>query len=293
MSKKNRKEYIVFGVIAVLTAGFMIATAQIGPKKYYPFDDSKLQIVFLGDSNIANRIEGVKVSERVAEALDGEVYNAAVGGTTAAKVNTDNYVDRTADLFCLYNLSKIIEIEEQQPLLDFRAMMPANEQKAIARANMLTQIEYEEIDYIVISYGVNEYTSGSPAVCGENPYDETTYEGALRSSVERIGRACPNGTIILSSISYCAYVKEGEAVQDGYVYNPGGGYLAEYRDAAKKVASEYDNVVFMDNLELLGIDAGNHEQFLLDGIHFNETAQKLFAEHLVSIITEIESNKDE
>lgn len=293
MSKKSRKEYIVFVVIAVLTAVLMIAIAQIKPKKYYPFDDSKLQIVFLGDSNIANRIEGVKVSERVAEALDGEVYNAAVGGTTAAKVNTDNYIDRTADLFCLHNLSKIIEIEEQQPLLDFRATMPVNEQKAIARTNMLTQIEYEEIDYIVISYGVNEYMSGIPAVSGENPYDVTTYEGALRSSVERIGKACPNSIIILSSISYCAYIKEGEAVQDGYVYNPGGGYLAEYRNAAQRVASEYENVVFMDNLELMGIDATNHEQYLLDGIHFNETAQKLYAEQLVNIITEIENGKDE
>ncbi len=203
-----------------------------------------------------------------------------------------NYFDHTADLFCLYNISKIMEIEEYQVLLDFKETMSITEQTAIEKVDILTQIEYEEIDYIVISYGVNDYTVGVPA-SGEEPYEESTYEGALRSSIERIQKMCPNSTIIISSITYCSYTGDEDNTKDGYEYDWGGGYITEYRDAAKRVASEYSNVIFMDNLELLDINASNYNQYLFDGIHFSTAGQELYTDCLINVIRENESNQDE
>ena len=57
MKKSKLKKYIVLGIVAAISAGLILATTLIGSKKYYPFDDTKMQIVFLGDSNIANNID--------------------------------------------------------------------------------------------------------------------------------------------------------------------------------------------------------------------------------------------
>lgn len=291
VNKKNIIKYIVFVVIAVISAGIILATTKIGSKKYYPFDDSKMQIVFFGDSNIANEVEGQTIPDRVAELMDCEVYNCAVGGTTAAKINTENYFDRTGDLFCLYNMSKIMEIEDYQAMLDFREKLSYSEEEGVGKLNMLVNLDYAKVDYIVISYGINDYTAGIRADSAGNPYDETTYEGALRSSVERISELCPESTIILSTITYCAYAEDAD--KDGYSYDWGGGFITEYRDAAVRVASEYENVFVIDNLELLGINDANYKDYLSDGIHFNSEAQKLYTNYLVDMLMKIESNKDE
>lgn len=292
MKKKNIKKYFILAMIATVSAGLLLATTKIGVKKQYPTDENRLQILFFGDSNIANASEGKTIPERVAEYIECDAYNCAVGGTTAAKINNADYFDHTADLFCLYNISKIMEIEEYQALLDFYDTMPVNEQMAIEKVDMLTQIKYEEIDYVIISYGVNDYTAGIPAD-SEEPFEENTYEGALRKSVERIQKMCPDSTIIISSITYCSYTGEEDNKKDGYEYDWGGGYINEYRDAAKRVASEYSNVIFMDNLELLDINASNYNQYLSDGIHFSAMGQKMYTDCLVSIIQENENNKDE
>lgn len=292
MTKKSIKEYIIFSLIAIIAAGSVIATAQIGTGKYYPGDESKLQIVFLGDSNIAYDYEGKTIPHRVAERIECDVYNCAVGGTTATKINTSNYVDKSFDLLCLYNITKIIETEDHQPLMDYFGEATVNEQLATEKMQMLVNIKYEEIDYIVISYGLNDYTTGS-AISSEDKYDEMTYEGAMRCAIERLQRICPNATIVVSSITYCAFSENGRMVEDGYERNWGGGYIDDYRDAARRVASEYENVIFMDNLELLGIDKMNCAEYIHDEMHLNSAGQEKYADCLVEIIKENESSKDD
>lgn len=292
MKKKPIKECIVFGVIMLIAAVFIMATAKIGTKKYYPGDDSKLQIVFFGDSNIAYDFDDKTIPHRVAERIECDVYNCAVGGTAAAKINTANFFDKSFDLLCLYNVTKIMEIEDHQPLLDFFWEATQNEQQATGKMEMLTNIDYDEIDYIVISYGLNDYTTGRP-INNENPYDERTYEGALRSSIERLQKLCPNATIIVSSITYCVFYENGEVVEDGYERSWGGGHIDDYRDAAEVVAAEYDNVIFMDNLELLGIDRTNYEEYIRDDLHLNVVGQEKYTDILVEIIKENENSKDE
>ena len=292
MKKKPIKECIVFSLIALIAAVSIIATAQIGTKKYYPGDESKLQIVFLGDSNIAYDIEGKTIPHRVEERFECDVYNCAVGGTTATKTNTLNYVDKSFDLLCLYNITKVMDTEDHQPLMDFFAETTVNEQLGTGKMQMLVNIKYEEVDYIIISYGLNDYTMGC-AISGEDQYDETTYEGALRCSVERLQRICPNATIIVSSITYCAFSENGKLAEDGYERNWGGGYINDYRDAAERVASEYENVIFMDNLELLEIDKTNCAEYIHDEMHLNSAGQEKYADCLVEIIKENESSKDD
>ena len=47
------------------------------------------------------------------------------------------------------------------------------------------------------------------------------------------------------------FSENGKVKEDGYERSCGGGYINDYRDAAQHVVSEYENVIFMDNLEKL------------------------------------------
>lgn len=294
MAKNKRiKEYTVFIIVAIVAAVAILSTSKIGTRKYYFGDENTLQILVLGDSNMAYDLGDRSIPQRIAERMECDVYNCAVGGTTASKTNHENYVDWTIDSLCLYNLTRIMETENEQTLYDFYYDAPLNERYAIDNMYMLTELENEDVDYVVISYGLNDYLAGQP-ICSEDVYDETSYAGALRSSIERIQGKYPNATIILSSITYCVFYEEdGVDFAEGYEKDWGGGSVTAYRDAAKMVSEEYTDVYFMDNLELLEIDKTNFSDYMKDNMHLNAAGQERYVDSFVKIIEEIESGNNE
>lgn len=292
MKKKPVKECIIFGIIAVIAAIMILGSARIGTTKYYPAEgDEKVQILFLGDSNLAYDFGDKTIPQRLEERMDVTVYNCAAGGTSAAKINSSNFFDFSFDLLCLHNLIKVMECEDHQPLLDFYADASVNERGATERMEILADIDYESLDYIVVAYGLNDYVSGRP-VYGEDPYDIISYAGALRTAIESLQRTAPNAKIIVSSITYCIFYENGAMAYDGYEKSYDGGYINEYRDAAKMVATEYDNVYFLDNLELLEINRDNSTEYLRDGMHLTVAGQELYTDNLEEIITKIESENN-
>jgi len=286
------KEKIAFGIISLISALSLWFTTFIGAQKVYPLNDEEcMRILFLGDSNYAYEYDGYTIPQRIGEALNAEIYNCAVGGTTAAKLPTADYIDTKMDMFCLHNMVRLMETSDLQSVRDFHGIFNDYEYHGLIKATILTDIDLKQMDYIVISYGVNDYTSGLP-LYGESNYDEKTYTGALRKAIERIQNLCPDAKIILSSITYCALINEKD-YQDGYEVSWGGGTIDEYRDAMQLVATEYKNVYFIDNLNELPIAYENFEQYLSDGLHLNATGQQVYAEHFVSLIKEIESDVNE
>lgn len=293
MKKKPIKEYIVFGAVALVVAIAIIMTRQIGTGKIYPLEENdKLQILFLGDSNFAYDFGDRTIPDRIGERLGADVYNCAIGGTAAAKLDTTYYFDSDLDAFNLYNFSKIMVTGDYQGVNAYGSRGGDFGKMAVRKAEILTNIDLDELDYIVIAYGLNDYTSGC-RVYGEEPYDETTYIGALRGSVERIKEACPNAKIILSSITYCIFYGNDIVTEDGYEKSYGGGYINEYRDAMETVAAEYENVYFIDNLEKLDINAENHTEYLHDEMHLNYAGQEMYVESFIDELEMIESVANE
>lgn len=293
VEKKSLKKYVVFVVTAMAAAGLVLLSTQIGQKRYYPFeDDQRMQILFLGDSNFAYDFGDKTIPQRIGEELDANVFNAAIGGTAAAKLNDDNYIDSQLDLFGLYNLSKVMVNGDEQSLYEYYNQGGGFAKDAFGKAEMISNIKLEELDYIVISYGLNDYTTGC-AIYGEDPYDEETYSGALKTSVERIQKACPNATIILSSITYCIFYGNNIETQDGYEKDYGGGTINDYRDAMESIAAEYENVYFIDNLERLDIDKSNYEQYLNDEMHLSVEGHHMYVDSFLNKLEEIESIKNE
>ncbi len=287
MNKKIGKG-LLFGSIALLSGIAILLTGTISKKTYYPIEgDDRVQILFLGDSNIANEVEGQTIPQLISGYLDVNVYNCAVGGTTAAKANTDNHADAILDLFCLYNLSKALEAQDHHVFTDFYGEGNTLERNAMKTMEMMGNIDCEQIDYVILSYGLNDYVGGFP-IESSNRYDEETYAGALRSAIGRIQKKCPNAVIICSSITYCMFEDEQGNPTDGYEKDWGGGTIQQYCDAMELVAGEYDNVYFMDNLKELDIHEGNFTEYLRDAMHFSVKGQEMYAQNLSTLIQQIE-----
>lgn len=289
MKKGPIKEWVVFGILTFVSALLLWCTTLIGSKKTYPYgDEDCLRLLFLGDSNYVYEMNGTTIPQRIGEQLNAEVYNCAVGGTTAAKLDTANYIDTKMDLFCLSNMVKIMECGDVQGVRDFAGSFDEYGYHGFLKATILADIDFKKMDYVVLSYGINDYTTGRP-VWGENPYDWNTYAGALRNAIESIKKTCPNAKIIIASITYCTLISE-DGYPDGYQTSYGGGTIEEYRDAAMLVASEYESVFFLDNLKELPITYQNFSDYLCDGLHLNEQGQIAYTEHFVSMLEEIERN---
>ncbi len=293
MKKRPIKEYIVFGTVALVAAIAIIMTRQIGSEKIYPLEENdKLQMLFLGDSNFAYDFGDRTIPDRIGERLNADIYNCAIGGTAAAKLDTTYFLDSGFDAFNLYNLSKIMMSGDYQGVNAYGGIGGDLGKSAVLKAEIVTNIDLDELDYVVIGYGLNDYTTGCEAY-GEEPYDETTYIGALRSSVERIKKACPNATIILSSITYCIFYGNDIAMQEGYEKDYGGGYITDYRDAMETVAAEYENVYFIDNLENLDINKENYMDYLHDEMHLNYAGQEMYVDSFIEELEMIESVANE
>lgn len=293
MKKRPIIKIVVFVCVAILAAGAVLYSTKIGTKKYHPqIIDDRVQILFLGDSNLAYGYGAGTIPEMIEKELDANIYNCAIGGTSAAKLNTSNYFENSFDLYNLYNIAKVMECEDHQITRDYFIDADWRERETAKKLIMLPNIDYDTLDYIVISYGLNDYSSGVP-LAGEDAYDEETYLGAMRYSVETIRRICPNAKIILSSITYCVFEQEGQAPEDGYVKDWGGGTIDQYRDGLKMIASEYEGVYFLDNLEDLNINQDTYRQYLADSIHLNEDGQRLYVDNFLSFVEEIESDEDE
>lgn len=288
MKKEREKEkFIVIGLsVAVLL--LLLCTVFIGQKKYYPFkEDDRTQVLFLGDSNIAYDYEGDSIPVMLETAGYYTAYNGAIGGTSASCINLTGNPDGLTDLFCFYNLAKIIHTGDLQAVLELEDDKTTED---MGKIGMLTDLYLDKMDYLVISYGLNDYTIGC-RIEGEDPYDESTYCGALRSGIELLKEDCPNAVIILSSITYCTFAEEGKPFADGYSVNWGGGTIQDYHDAMKKVAEEYEGVVFFDTLESMGVNAENYEIYLKDDIHFNDEGRKLYLDCLMELLKEKENNE--
>lgn len=282
MKKKIKIENFIMAAIVLLVALGLLGISFISPRKYYPYaGDSNLQIVVMGDSNMAYHFEGKSIPTLLNEKEGYTAFDVALGGTAAAKLNVIGNPERGEDLFGFYNLTKIAVTQDYQPVI---ALENEKNGEMIGKIACLTDIDLKQVDYIIISYGLNDYLTGTP-VANENPHDESTYAGALRNGIQAL-QSVTDATIIISSITYATYIDEAGTVYDGYEKDFGGGTIDLYRDAAKEVASEFENVIFLDALEEMGIRFANHEQYLGDIIHFNQAGRERYLECLMRVLEE-------
>lgn len=227
-------------------------------------EEDKVKIVVFGDS-IWNEARGTDgISEQVMEQLDVEIYNCAIGGTTAAvdgDVPEREEWDSRSFGGMVYVARGIIDADE---------LMPND-----AACEVIKQVDFNEVDYVIVSYGLNDYFSDI-TIYPQEYYDKASYVGALRYGIHRLQESFPQLEIILTSPTYCEWFK-GERQFE----------LGRYVECARGVAQEMD-VHFLDMYHALGKNPEEKMEYLSDGVHLTSEGRALYANSVIEYLKQLD-----
>ena len=227
-------------------------------------EEDKVKIVVFGDSIWDEGRGKDGISEQVMKELDVEIYNCAIGGTTAAvdgDVPEREEWDSRSFGGMVYVARGIIEADE---------LMPND-----AACEVIKEVDFNEVDYVIVSYGLNDYFSDI-TIYPQEYYDRASYVGALRYGIHRLQDSYPQLEIILTSPTYCEWFK-GERQFE----------LGRYVECARGVAEEMD-VYFLDMYHALGKNPEEKMEYLADGVHLTSEGRTLYANSVIEYLKQLE-----
>lgn len=247
--------------------------------------DIQAEVLFLGDSIAGQYRDDSSIPVLVAEQLGTTVINGAFGGTTMSQLNRENRDAYYYDGLSFSQLARAIAAEDfgTQQTIRTKDYVTSKFRDIV---DELDNVDYSSIKTLIIIYGTNDYTTGSPISNPLDPEDPYTMEGAMRTGINLLRQAYPELRIIFMSPTYCWFVNTlGTTNETCETSDYGGGYLEEYVEAQRRVAAEC-GVEFLD----LYHDFYPHEQFgnwniyTEDGMHPNEAGRQMIAQALAEYL---------
>lgn len=139
-----------------------------------------------------------------------------------------------------------------------------------AQANAMAAANWAAVDYLVIAFGTNDWTSATPLGSALTPDAAgESYMGALAYVIETIQAAYPNIQIMLVGPSWrTRYFNVTPELNSDTVTDAQGKYLVEYQDALLAAGAKY-NIPAFDMYRRSGINLRTYTQYLYDGVHPN------------------------
>ena len=281
MDKKKLNRIIK--CMAAIVAMVLFVIVVVWTKEYGRGTDDTYQVVCLGDSNLANDRNETGTVSQLEEKINKKVLNASFGGSTMGNLYEKKTEYQSA--LSMYNLALSIcngNFGVQKSAIDTLSRTDSVDHFPDT-LEKLSVVDFEAVEILIIEHGVNDYLSGTPIRNGKDLYDSKTFTGALRSSVTMIREAYPNLRIVLVTPAYCAPRKAEDVHFPCDENNYGGGYLEEYVNAELELAEEL-GVEIIDLYHGIDMHSDNFEDYLYDGLHFNEEGRKLMAEIIANYL---------
>lgn len=240
-----------------------------------------VDIVAFGDSVFTDIGDMTAIPDRLAGLLDKSVYNASMGGTCAARLETERRQDCAKGSLSLTGLAKAVRSADfgVQQSGRFR---DSNTERFPAIIDGLEEVDFTQVEIVLIEKGLNDYHGGAPIENPEDPYDEYTFLGALRSAVADLRQVNPDVRILFITPTYAWYTLQELTCEE---IDNGGGFLEDYVNAELGLAEE------------LGVEAVDlyhdffpHEtwedwkQSMMDGLHPNEAGRDQIAQRIADVL---------
>ena len=276
--KKYIKKVVLIG-LAVLMAGAIWLMANRDREKTDSYD-----IVFMGDSLIGNYAFPRGVTVIMEERLEKTVFNGALGGTC---MSVSRHTDRDSvpvRQWSMVKLAYAICTNDWTSQLAGVSYSENYSDKVIQvlgyfyeRLNELSQINFEKVEILLLEHGTNDYNCGQLVDSIEDPFDITTYGGALRTTITMLQKRFPDLRIILVSPTYCEF--EGTVNAKCTEMDFGGGILEEYVKVQKQIANEY-GVEWIDLYYSSGIWSDTIDIYTFDKLHLTTEGQQLIGDFI-------------
>ena len=234
----------------------IIAREKSSPT-HYP-DLSDWCLVFFGDSILGNFEGSYSIPGYINGLSNAVVYNYAIGGSSAS-LRTENGYDFPNVMDSFFTDDILIS--------NGHAMFcPAGAQDG--------ELEGRKLCF-VINFGINDFLSCTPLDNPADPFDPSTYKGALRACISRLQGDFPDAYIILVSPTHIIC---DDTEQPGHS-------LAAYNKALEEISGEM-NLFFIDNYNDFVITQDNLWDYLSDGYHPNEKGRLAIAANIMYFMEE-------
>ncbi len=281
MKANGSKKTIIYAAIAVLIFSATFALTFSG--RTSGKDSQKVQLVAFGDSVFGEVRDGTGIPDRVAELLGMSFCNGAFGGTQAARGDREYRLDYGKDAFSLVGLSKSVYAKDfgVQQTIRLKESSTDYFEEVI---DELARIDFAEVELILIQHGLNDFYAGVPVESAEDPYDEYTFTGALRTSLKLLRERCPEAEIVLVTPTYTWNFREELTCEE---FDAGCGTMEDYLAAEKKVAQEFGiEVIDLYHDFFPHGQWSDWELYTRDGLHPNEAGRKMIAERIYDCLQE-------
>ena len=236
-------------------------------------------ILILGDGLIGKETGGSTVASVIAEITGATVYNGAITGST---VGSNSNAEMTA-----FSLTAITEALATNSFSDQDAALSAiasTDKYPNLEKNLQTlkSVNLAEIDYVILSYGLDDYDNATPISSGS-----ASFKSYVRQAIETLYEAA-DLKIYLSTPTFRHYTDElGEFVgSSDMCKNASNHTLENYANAIVELAKEY-NIPSIDNYNFLGINDLNIDYYYEYPFYDvpNKIGRTLLARHIAAKIT--------
>lgn len=270
--KENRStKLIIFGVAALIFVCLFLFTFHSRSDR---LERSQVQMVAFGDSIFGLVRDETSIPAQVGALVGRTVFNGAFGGTCVSRLDEERRLDYVKDSLSLVGLAKAVAVDDfgvQQTLKN----RESNTEYYEETVDELERLDFSSVELALIMHGLNDYYSGAPILNEKDSYDEYTFIGALRSSIEFLRQANPGMRIVLVTPTYTWYLVSGQTCEE---YNGGGGVQEDYIKAEMELAQEL-------GIEVIDVyhDVYPHEKwedwelYTVDGFHPNEAGRELLS----------------
>lgn len=281
MKRDKRVRSIAYGVAVLVFLCLFFVTFRDRAERS---EHWQVRIVAFGDSVFGMRWDGTTIPDYLEQLLGEPVFNAAFGGTCVGRMDSEYRLDFSKDAISLVALTKALEAEDfgVQQTLQFRE---GNTEDFADKIDSLETLDFSGVELVLIQHGLNDFYNGVPLDNENDPYDEYTFKGALRSSIRSLRQVNPDVRIVLMTQTYTWYRYTGDTCEE---YDLGYGNQEAYIQAEEEIAEEF-------GLELLDLYHGlfphdsweDWELYTIDGMHPNEAGRIMLAEVIAEYLNGI------
>lgn len=281
------KRSVILWLLSACTVALLLLLIFHKDEKTLQYD-----IVILGDSVVGNvAADGSSLTDYVSKGLGKSTFKGGLGGTGMSVDDTRLWGSLSKREWCMVKLAEAIcydDWKSQLGTMEYAASFGDYSNQAMdyfpETMKDLSQIDFSKVEILVIEHGTNDYNRGVITDNPENPYDVTTFGGALRQTLKLLKDTYPEMRIVVMSPIYCALGENQDMPSYSTKYGE-GGYLDEYVELEKQIAGEFQ-VEWLDAYHKSGIWEENAKEYLFDSLHLNEEGHKLLGEFLAEYLAE-------
>lgn len=213
--------------------------------------------------------------QSIANSTGANVIDLGIANGRMAKHSTSE-LGQLLDKQCMHRMVDYIKNNDYTEFIKAAEdMAKLNGDDNTRQANEMKNISWNEVDYITIFLGTNDYGGDNP-IGANSDFDGNTFKGAINKVIKILGEYAPTARLVFLTPIFRNRYKADYGANSDVTKNDAGFLLQNYVDAIQELANK-NHVPVIDLMSLSGINEYNCDVYLSDDLHPTQLGYDLLA----------------